>query len=56
MLLRVSQLLFDLHNTEKGQAILSTMHLSRFEKADNNTYQSVRDFIKQFAEKVRPID
>ena len=56
VLLRVSQLLFDLHNTEKGKAILSVMHLSHFEKADNDTYQPVRNFIKQFAEKVRPID
>ena len=48
--------MFDLHNTQEGKVILATMHLSRFEKADNNTYQPVRDFVKEFAEKVRPID
>lgn len=52
----VSKLLFDFHNTIEGKQILSVMHLSKFEKADNNTYQPVRDFVKQFSEKVRAID
>jgi len=52
----VSKLLFDFHNTIEGKQILSVMRLSKFEKADNNTYQPVRDFVKQFSEKVRPID
>jgi len=55
VLTKVSQLMFDFHNTEEGKVILSTMHLSHFEKADNKTYQPVRDFVKQFAKKVRPI-
>jgi phosphonate transport system substrate-binding protein len=53
IVIKVAQLLFDLHNNSTGQAILSVMHLSRFEKADNNTYQPVRDFVQQFSKKVR---
>ncbi|MCW8931891.1 MAG: phosphate/phosphite/phosphonate ABC transporter substrate-binding protein [Gammaproteobacteria bacterium] len=53
---KVSQLLFDFHNTNEGKAILSNMHLSRFETANNATYQPVRDFVKQFIKKVRPIN
>ena len=56
ILTQVSRLMFDLHNTQEGKVILATMHLSGFEKADNNTYQPVRNFVKEFAEKVRPID
>ncbi len=52
----VSELLFDFHNTDEGKQILSAMHLSRFETANNNTYDSVRDFVRQFSEKVRPIN
>lgn len=53
---QVSQLLFHLHEHSDGKKILSAMHLSRFESADNNTYQPVRDFIKDFSEKVRPVN
>ncbi|MBT4838959.1 MAG: phosphate/phosphite/phosphonate ABC transporter substrate-binding protein [Methylococcales bacterium] len=53
---KVSQLLFNLHQVEKGKKILAVMHLSSFESANNATYQSVRDFIVKFSEKVRPIE
>ncbi|MDX2504918.1 MAG: PhnD/SsuA/transferrin family substrate-binding protein [Gammaproteobacteria bacterium] len=56
VLAKVSQLMFDLHKSEQGRAVLSILHVSGFEAANNNTYQPVRDFVKQFSEKVRPID
>lgn len=55
VLKEVSRLLFNLHQTEQGKAILSVMLLSRFEEADNTTYQPVWDFIRNFSDKVRPV-
>ena len=56
ILKQVSQLLFHLHEHGDGKKILSSMHLSQFESADNQTYQPVRDFVKDFSKKVRPLD
>jgi phosphonate transport system substrate-binding protein len=52
---RVHDLMVHLHEHERGQRILEAMQLSRFENADNATYQPVRDFIKIFEQKVRPL-
>lgn len=51
----VSSLLFNLHSTVEGKTILERMELSAFEKANNNTYQSVNLFLEKFSKEVRPI-
>lgn len=52
---QVAQLLFNLNTHAEGQEILARMPLSKFEPANTQTYQVVRDFIKTFTENVRPI-
>jgi phosphonate transport system substrate-binding protein len=52
---QVSQLLINLHQHEEGKQILARMELSRFESANDATYQPVKDFVKVFQETVRPI-
>ncbi len=52
---RVSNLLFNLHTTQEGEEILKAMELSKFEKADYNTYESVRIFLDKFEKEIRPI-
>jgi len=53
---QVQSLLVNLHKSDEGKRILERMTLSRFEIADNETYQSVRDFISVFSSTVRPLD
>jgi phosphonate transport system substrate-binding protein len=52
---QVTYLLTDLHNHQRGREILALMELSRYETANNDTYQIVRDFIKTFVRDVRPL-
>lgn len=52
---QVVQIITTLHTHEEGRKILREMHLSRYEKADETTYQSVRAFLKKFETQVRPI-
>jgi len=47
--------LLRLRSTEEGQTILARMQLSRFEAADDASYESVRVFVKRFEEQVRPL-
>ncbi|MCV6639206.1 PhnD/SsuA/transferrin family substrate-binding protein [Candidatus Albibeggiatoa sp. nov. NOAA] len=51
---KVSALLFTLHENKAGQEILARMPLSKFEAADHQTFQVVRDFIQTFTEEIRP--
>jgi phosphonate transport system substrate-binding protein len=51
----VSEVLFKLHTHVRGQAILAAMELSRFEAANYQTYQPVREFLQKFAREVRTI-
>ncbi len=51
---KVRQVLTEMHTTACGKKILSRMPLSRFERADNNTYRVIEHFIKVFAREVRP--
>ncbi len=53
---QVKQLLVNLHETPEGSRILASMELSRFETATDASYDPVRLFVSQFAEKVRPVD
>lgn len=55
LLEKISFLIFNLQNTKEGKEILKEMELSHFEKADFNTYDKVRDFIKDFEDNIRPI-
>jgi phosphonate transport system substrate-binding protein len=51
---KVSNLLFTLHENEAGQTILARMPLSKFEAANSETFQVVRDFIQTFTQEIRP--
>jgi len=53
---KVRALLLNLHNTAEGRVILARMELSRFEAADEHTYQPVRDFLEDFKRRVRPLN
>lgn len=48
--------LLSLQDHPEGQALLARLPLSRFEAANNDTYQPVRDFMRQFSQLVRPLD
>lgn len=50
---QVGDILFSLHETPAGRAILAPMELSRFEPATDQTYVPVRDFLKAFAAQIR---
>lgn len=52
---QVQELIVNLHKSPEGQEILNKMYLSKFEKADNATYASVKAFMKEFEQKVRPL-
>ena len=52
---QVTELIVNLHTHDEGKAILERMELSKYEKAVDETYQPVRDFIKIFAAEVRPL-
>ncbi len=53
---QVQTLLTGLHQHGEGKKILSRMELSRFETANDATYDVVRQFIKTFSRDVRVID
>lgn len=50
---QVAKLLFELHTHKEGQKILERMELSRFEFANDATYQPVRKFLATFTNEVR---
>ncbi len=52
---QVAEQLMTLHLHEQGRNILARMELSRFEAANDATYEPVRAFIAKFAEQVRPL-
>ncbi len=52
---QVAQIITSMQTTEEGRKILKTMELSRYEKADDRSYEPVRLFLKQFEKEVRPI-
>lgn len=53
---KVSAILFDLHKSDAGRAILNRMELTQFESASNETYQPVIEFLIRFNSKVRNIE
>lgn len=53
---RVATLLSTLHENEEGRAMLARLPISRFERADNASYDRVRTFIDTFSREVRPLE
>jgi phosphonate transport system substrate-binding protein len=51
----VRQELLHLHEDPEGLAILSSLELSRFEPADDDTYTPVRSFLADYAMRVGPL-
>lgn len=52
---QVAQIITTLHTHEEGRKILQAMELSRYEKADEKTYEPVKEFLKKFETQVRLI-
>ena len=50
---QVQAILVNLHLHSKGQKILQAMKLSKFESADDSTYEPVTQFIQTFSQSVR---
>jgi phosphonate transport system substrate-binding protein len=55
LLRQVAAVLFTLHESGEGRALLEHLPLSRFEPASEATYQPVRDFVARFSRLVRPL-
>ena len=50
-----SALLFNMHESEQGRAMLAQLPVSRFEPASDETYSIVRTFLEEFSKNVRKI-
>lgn len=53
---QISQLLYHLADTEKGQIILKNMETAQFHEANNSSYDPVIEFITAFELDVRPVE
>lgn len=53
---RVAQTFLNMHKNEQGRAVLANMDLSLFQPAGNESYQSVRTFIKKYEASISPVD
>jgi phosphonate transport system substrate-binding protein len=53
---RVRELLFGLHGSPEGQAILAGMETDRFHPANDASYAPVREFIARFERELRPVE
>ncbi|MCK9200018.1 MAG: phosphate/phosphite/phosphonate ABC transporter substrate-binding protein [Gallionella sp.] len=53
---RVAVLLSTLHENEEGRALLARLPISRFERANDASYDVVRSFLDAFSRKVRPLE
>lgn len=53
---KFAQLLFGLHNSPDGRALLAQLPISRFESANDETYRPVREFLAAFSKAVRAIE
>ena len=52
---RIAELFFNLHTHGEGRRILEPMELSKFEFAEDSTYEPVREFLDRFEKEVRPL-
>ena len=55
MVTEVKKLLLNLHKQQQGKIWLAKMELSKFEKANDDTYKPVVEFLTRFKKEVRPI-
>ena len=53
---RVAMLLSTLHEHEEGRAMLARLPISRFERANDASYEVVRSFLDTFSREVRPLE
>ena len=53
---RVAELLANLHTSAEGRAMLEKLPISRFELADDTSYDVAREFFEKFSKTVRPLD
>ncbi|OGS74841.1 MAG: phosphonate ABC transporter substrate-binding protein [Gallionellales bacterium GWA2_60_142] len=53
---RVATLLSTLHENDEGRAMLGRLPISRFERANDASYDVVRSFLDTFSRKVRPLE
>jgi len=53
---RVAMLLSTLHENEEGRALLARLPISRFERANDASYDVVRSFLATFSRNVRPLE
>lgn len=53
---KVQTLLVDLNQTEEGRAILDSSTTARFHRADDASYDKVRDYVATFEQQVRPVE
>lgn len=56
VVVQVTRLLLTLHQRQEGRQWLDRMALSRFDAADAQTYQPVRQFLQRFSHDVRRLD
>ena len=50
---QVAEIIMTLHTHDEGKKILQKMELSRYERADDKTYEPVRMFLKKFETEIR---
>jgi len=55
LIIQIENILFNLHTHEEGRIILERMNLSKFEKANNQTYNIIKTFLERFNKNIRPI-
>lgn len=53
---KVAKTLVELSSSERGRKILERLPISKFEKATNETYQPVVEYLDRFSQTVRPIE
>lgn len=51
---QVKKLLLSLHKSAEGRRVLQPIELSKFEEANDQTYDIINEFIEIFSQKVRP--
>jgi len=55
LLKKVSEIIFSLHTHKESRNILKAMELSKYEVANDATYNIVREFLVKFEKEIRPI-
>ena len=53
---RVARIIFNMHNTDDGRAVLQAMDLSMFKPSSNDDYAPVRAFLKKYETEIGPVN